>query len=243
MGFLWTQLREAVPLIWGGHSGIIRLGWVTIRLAFVATAVASALGIPLGCAIGIGRFRGRRLAHAIANASLAVPSVIVGVLVLVLLLPGGVFGGLRIAFTLKGVYVAQTLLALPYTVALTAAAVNALPPGLLDQARAFGARRGQLARLALREARIGVVAAVIAALGTALSEVGAVVIVGGNIQNHDQTLASAVLQQTTDYADYPSALAITIVLLVLIGVLMAALTVLGQRHDGLRLRLRLTDAR
>jgi tungstate transport system permease protein len=238
VGFLWHQLREAVPLIWGGHGDIMRLGWVTIRLAFLATAIASGIGIPLGCAIGIGRFRGRRVVHAIANASLAVPSVIVGVIVLILLLPHGALGGLRIAFSLKGVYIAQTLLALPYTVALTAAAVNALPPGLLDQARALGARRGQLARLALREARIGVMAAVIAALGTALSEVGAVVIVGGNIQNHDQTLASAVLQQATDYTDYPEALAIAIVLLVLIGLLMAALTVLGQRNDALRLRLR-----
>ncbi len=238
MGFLWTQLRDGVPLIWGDHGDILRLGWVTIRLALVATGIASAIGIPLGCAIGIGRFRGRRIAHALANASLAVPSVIVGIVVLVLLLPSGALGGLRIAFTLKGVYIAQTLLALPYTVALTAAAVNALPPGLLDQARALGARRAQLARLALREARIGVMAAVIAALGTALSEVGAVVIVGGNIQNHDQTLASAVLQRTTDYTDYPTAIAIAIVLLVLIGALMAALTVLGQRTDGLRLRLR-----
>jgi len=238
VGFLWHQLREAVPLIWSGHDDIMRLGWVSIRLALVATAIASAIGIPLGCAIGIGRFRGRRVVHAIANASLAVPSVIVGVVVLILLLPRGVLGGLRIEFTLTGVYVAQTLLALPYTVALTAAAVNALPPGLLDQARALGAGRGQLSRLALREARIGVLAAVIAALGTALSEVGAVVIVGGNIQNHDQTLASAVLQQTTDYTDYPNALALAIVLLVLTGLLMAALTVLGQRNDALRLRLR-----
>jgi tungstate transport system permease protein len=238
VGFLWHQLREAVPLIWGGQGDIMRLGWVTVRLALVATGIASAVGIPLGCAIGLGRFRGRRVVHAIANASLAVPSVIVGILVLILLLPDGALGSLRIAFTLKGVYIAQTLLALPYTVALTAAAVNALPPGLLDQARALGAGRGQLARLALREARIGVMAAVIAALGTALSEVGAVVIVGGNIQNHDQTLASAVLQQTTDYTDYPNALAIAIVLLVLIGLLMAALTVLGQRNDALRLRLR-----
>ncbi len=238
MGFLWHQLREAVPLIWSGQGDILRLGWVTIKLAVISTAVASAIGIPLGCAIGIGRFRGRRAVHAIANASLAVPSVIVGVLVLILLLPHGALGGLRIEFTLKGVYIAQTLLALPYTVALTAAAVNALPPGLLDQARALGARRRQVARLALREARIGVMAGVIAALGTALSEVGAVVIVGGNIQNHDQTLASAVLQQTTDYTDYPNGLAMAIVLLVLIGVLMAALTVLGQRNDALRLRLR-----
>ncbi len=238
MGFLWAQLRHAVPLIWGGHGYILTLAWVTVKLALIATAIASVIGIPLGCAIGLGRFRGRRIVHALANASLAVPSVIVGVLVLVLLLPTGALGSLRIAFTLQGVYVAQTLLALPYTVALTAAAVTGLPPGLLDQARALGADRLQLAALALREARIGVVAAIIAALGVALSEVGAVVIVGGNIENHDQTLASAVLQQTTDYTNYPYAVAIGIVLLALIVVLMGALTVLGQRTDGLGLRFR-----
>ncbi len=92
--------------------------------------------------------------------------------------------------------------------------------------------------LALREARIGVLAAVIAAFGSAISEVGAVVIVGGNIEGHDQTLGSAVLQQITDYADYPEAIAIGLVLLALILMLMAALTVLQQRAGGLGLRFR-----
>lgn len=238
MGFLWAQLRHAIPLIWGGNGYILALAWVTIRLALVATAIASVIGLPIGVTIGIGRFPGRRVLHALANASLAVPSVVVGVFVLLLVLPGGVLGSLRIEFTLNAVYIAQTLLALPYTVALTAAAVQGLPPGLLAQARAFGAGPLQLAGLALREARIGVVAAVIAALGTALSEVGAVVIVGGNIQNHDQTLASAVLQELTDYTDYPYAIGIGIVLLVLILVLMAALTLLQRRTDGIRLRFR-----
>ena len=238
MGFLWAQLRQAVPLIWGGNGYILSVAWVTIRLALVATAVATAIGLPIGLAIGIGRFRGRRVAHALANAGLAVPSVIVGVFVLLLLLPAGVLGSLRIEFTLNGVYIAQTLLALPYVVALTAAAVQGLPPGLTAQARALGAGRAQVAVLALREARIGVLAAVIAALGTSLSEVGAVVIVGGNVQNHDQTLASAVLQQLNDYANYPYAIGIGIVLLVLILVLMAALTVIQQRTGGVRLRFR-----
>ena len=100
-------------------------------------------------------------------------------------------------------YVAQTILALPYIVALTPAAIQGLPPGLLAQARAFGAGRLQLSLLALREAKIGVLAAVIAAFGAALAEVGAVVIVGGNIESHDQTLASAVLAQFNDYGNVP----------------------------------------
>ena len=157
---------------------------------------------------------------------------------LLLLLPAGAFGSLRIEFNLGGVYVAQTILALPYIVALTPAAIQGLPPGLLAQARVLGAGRRQLSLLALREAKIGVIAAVIAALGAALSEVGAVIIVGGNIANYDQTLASAVVAQVTDVGNYPDAVAIGIVLLALILVLMGVLTVLQQRTSGIHMRFR-----
>jgi tungstate transport system permease protein len=238
MGFLWSQLRQAVPLIYHGDSYIWSVTWVTIRLALVSTAAATVIGLPIGVALGLGRFRGRRLLQALANASMAIPSVVVGVFVLLLLLPDGVLGSLRIAFTLRGVYIAQTLLALPYVIALAAAAVQGLAPGLLDQARALGAGRVQLAVLAVREARIGVYAALIAALGSALSEVGAVVLVGGNISGQDQTLGSAVLQQVNDYSNYPEAIGIGIVLLVLILLLIGGMTVLQQRRGGLGLRFR-----
>jgi tungstate transport system permease protein len=242
VGFLWSQLREAVPLIYRGDGYIWSVTWVTIRLALVSTAAATVIGLPFGVALGLGRFRGRRVLQALANASMAIPSVVVGVFVLLLLLPGGPLGSLRILFTLRGVYIAQTLLALPYVLALVPAAIQGLPPGLLDQARALGAGRMQLAVLATREARIGVLAAVIASLGSALSEVGAVVIVGGNISGQDQTLGSAVLQQVTDYSAYPEAIAIGIVLLLLILALIAALTVLQQRRGGLGLRFRTAAA-
>ena len=238
MGYLWHELRTAIPLIASGNSYIFAVTWVTLRVALVSTLVAIVIGLPLGLTIGLGRFRGRRLLHLLANASLALPPVIVGVVVLILLLPRGVFGGLHIAFTLTGVYVAQTVLALPYIVALTPAAIQGLPPGLLAQARSLGAGRVQVAALALREARIGVFAAVIAALAATLSEVGAVVIVGGNIQNYDQTLASAVLAQVNDYANYPYAIAIGIVLLALILVLIGGLTVLQLRTDGIKFRFK-----
>jgi tungstate transport system permease protein len=238
MGFLWSQLRQAVPLIYHGDAYIWSVTWVTIRLALVSTVAATVIGLPFAVMLGLGRFRGRRALQALANASLALPSVVVGVFVLLLVLPGGVLGSLRIEFTLRGVYIAQTLLALPYVLALVTAAIQGLPPGLLDQARALGAGRMQLAVLAVREARIGVLAAVIAALGSALSEVGAVVIVGGNISGHDQTLGSAVLQQITDYANYPEAIGIGIVLLALILLLMTAATILQQRSGGLGLRFR-----
>ncbi len=241
MGYLWSELRQAIPLIAHGNQYILDVLWVTIRVAVVSTAGALVIGLPIGLALGLGRFRGRRTLQILANASMGLPPVIVGVAVLVLLLPQGVFGSLRIEFTLTAVYVVQTILALPYIVALVPAAIQGLPPGLLAQARMLGAGRLQLAALALREAKIGVIAAVIAALGASLSEVGAVVIVGGNIQGSDQTLASAVLQQVNDYADYPYAVAIGIVLLALILLLAAVLTVIQQRSSGINLRFRAAE--
>jgi len=238
MGYVWDQLRGAIPLIVHGDPYIMGLLWVTIRVAFVSTGAALVVGLPIGLALGLGRFRGRRALQILANASLALPSVVVGIAVLLFLLPQGAFGSLRIEFTLRAVYIAQAVLALPYIVALTPAAIQGLPPGLLDQARALGAGRIQLGVFALREAKIGVIAAVIAALGATIAEVGAVIIVGGNFQGSDETLASALLEQFNYTAHDPYATAIALVLLALILVLIGTLTVIQQRTGAVRFSFR-----
>jgi tungstate transport system permease protein len=238
MSYLWDQLSGAVPLIVHRDPYIMNLLWVTIRVAVVSTTAAVVIGLPLGVALGIGRFRGRRTLQLLANASLALPAVVVGIGVLLLVLQQGALGSLHLAFTLRAVYIAQAVLALPYIVALTPAAIQGLAPGLLDQARALGAGRVQLATFALREAKIGVIAAVIAALGASISEVGAVVIVGGNVQGKDETLASALLDQFNYTSHDPYEVAIALVLLALLVLLIGALTVIQQRTGGVRLRFR-----
>ena len=238
MSYLWEQLRGAIPLIAHGDPYIMGLLWVTIRVALVSTAAALVIGLPLGLALGLGRFRGRRALQILANASLALPPVVVGIAVLLLLLPQGALGSLQIEFSLSALYVVQTILALPYIVALTPAAIQALAPGLMAQARALGAGRIQLSVLALREAKIGVFAAVIAALAATISEVGAVVIVGGNFQGHDETLASALLEQFNYTAHDPYATAIALVLLALILFLIGTLTVIQQRTGAVQFRFR-----
>ena len=238
MGYVWDQLRGAIPLIVHGDPYIMGLLWVTIRVAVVSTGAALVVGLPIGLALGLGRFRGRRTLQILANASLALPSVVVGIGVLLFLLPQGAFGSLRIEFTLTAVYIAQAILALPFIVALTPAAIQGLPPGLLDQARALGAGRIQLGVFALREAKIGVFAAVIAALGATIAEVGAVIIVGGNFQGSDETLASALLEQFNYTAHNPYATAIALVLLALILFLIGTLTVIQQRTGAVQFRFR-----
>ena len=229
MDFLWDGVKQAFELLTSGDDEILGIVGVTLRLAFWSTLLSLVLGLPLGLALGLGRFRGRRPALALANAGMGLPPVVVGLVVALLLFRGAPLGGLNLLYTLNGVILAQTLLALPLVVALTAAAVQSLPRGLLDQARAVGASRVQVAALALREARVGVLAATIAAMGSAFAEVGAVVLVGGNIDGETQTLASAVLVRVSA-GEYGRAIALGTILLGLILVLAGGLTA-AQQHE------------
>lgn len=230
MGFFLDGLVQAWQLLTGGDPGIWAITGVTLQVAAVSTGVALVLGLPVGLRLGLGGFRGQRVGLAVANAGLGLPPVVIGLVLALLMFPAAPLGRLHLLFTLRGVFVAQTLLALPVIIALSAAAVRAISPGLLDQARAFGASGTQVALLALREARIGILAAIIAAVGSALSEVGAVVLVGGNIEGVDQTLASAALSKV-DAGHFSEGLAIGILLLALILVIAGALTFL-QYWDG-----------
>jgi tungstate transport system permease protein len=193
--------------------------------------LAALVGLPLGLLFGLGRFRGRRVGIAVLNAGLGLPPVVVGLVVALFLFRGAPLGGLELIYTVNGIILAQAILALPLVAAFTAAAVQVVPGALLDQARALGASRPQIAALALREARVGVIGALIAALGSALSEVGAVVLVGGNIHAQTQTLASAVLTEVSE-GEYGTAIALGIILLGLIIVCGALLTIVQQRGSG-----------
>ena len=169
--------------------------WLTLRIALESTAIALLFGLPIGLAARARHLQGQARGARVANAGLGLPPVVVGLVVALLLFRQAPLGDLHLIYTVNGIILAQSLLALPVVAALSAAAMQAVPVGLRDQARALGASRVRVAALALREARVGVLAATIAAIGSALSEVGAVVLVGGNIAGQTQTLASAVLVQ------------------------------------------------
>jgi tungstate transport system permease protein len=237
MHLIWEELRVALPMIWHGNPYLLSIIWFTLQVAAVATAIATVIGLPIALALALGQFPGRQFLRMLANASLVLPPVLVGTTLYLLMSVQAPLGSLRLIWTREAVFIAQTILALPFIVALSAAAIQALPQGLLSQARLLGAGRRQVSILALREARIGVIAAIIAALGTSLSEVAAVSIIGGNIYGYDQTLASATLFEV-DAAHYADAVAIAIVLIVMILILMCGLGLLQQQGGGIRLRFR-----
>ena len=237
MTALWEEIKGAIPLIFNANPTLTTVIWFTLEVSAVATLGAAVIGLPIGLTLGLGRFRGRRVLQILANASMGVPPVLIGLALFLLSAPHAPLQFLPLEGTREGVYVAQTVLALPYVVAVSAAAIQGLAPGLLAQARALGAGRRQVYWLALREAKVGVVAGVIAALGATLSEVGAIVVVGGNIYGYNQTLASATLYEI-DGGYYADAVAVAIVLIGLILILMCSLALLQHQGNGIRLRFR-----
>ena len=213
----------------------------TLRIGGEATLLAAVPGVPLGAALGLGRFRGRRAALAVFNAGLRLPPVAVGHGLWLLMWPSSAYGGGPLAglgwiYTLDAVILAQAVLALPILVALTSAAVQAVPVGLLEQARAFGARRRSVAALALREARTGVLAGLVAALGTAMASIGAVLVVGSQV--NASTLPSAALSAYDNGGQNHRALVLGTTMLALFAVVAAALTLLqhGTRPRWLPVR-------
>jgi tungstate transport system permease protein len=172
--------------------------WLSIRVSGTALFISSLIGLPVGVWLGLAQFRGKRLVTAVVNTGMALPPVVVGLVVYLLLSHSGVLGGLGWLFTPRAMVLAQTVLALPWVVEITASAVEAVPADLILQVRSLGASRWQTRWTLLREARHGVVLAVAAAFGRSISEVGAVMIVGGNIRGHTRVLTTAIVLETNN---------------------------------------------
>jgi tungstate transport system permease protein len=169
----------------------------TLLVSGGALIVAVAVGIPLGVALATGRrFRLRGLVMALVNTGMGLPPVVVGLVVALALFRDGPLGFLEWMYTVPAMVLAQAVIAFPLVVGLTAAGVQQLDPQLAVQLRSLGASRIQLGWLLLREARLSVLAAVMAGFGGALSEVGAVMMVGGNIRGQTRVLTTAIVQHT-----------------------------------------------
>jgi len=162
-----------------------------------ATLVATLVGIPLGTALGLSRMRGRRFVATVVNTGMAVPTVVVGLVVALLLWRSGPLGDLGLIYTLRGMVIAQVLIATPLITGITMAALQLLPRDLPDQLRALGANRLQLVLRLWLEARLPLLAAAMAGFGHAISEVGAATIVGGNIHGHTQVMTTAIVESVS----------------------------------------------
>ncbi len=176
--------------------------------------ISAILGVPLGALIGLAKFPGKGVVRALLYTGMGLPPVVVGLFVYLLLSRSGPLGPLGWLFTPSAMIVAQTLIALPMMMGLTMTSVESVGLELRRQIHALGATRLQLAWTILREARIGVTAAVVAAFGAIISEVGAVILVGGNIAGQTRVLTTAIVLETRT-GDFSLALALGVILLAL----------------------------
>jgi tungstate transport system permease protein len=188
--------------------------WLSVIVTGSAVLVASAVGIPCGAWLALSRWRGKRLVSAVVHTGMALPPVVVGLLLYLLFSRSGPLAMLKLLFTPEAMVIAQTILALPFVVGITMSAVAAVPAGLGEQLKSLGASDWQCRWTILREARGGVLLAVAAALGRGISEVGAVLIVGGNIAGHTRVMTTAIVLETSK-GNFELALALGAVLLLL----------------------------
>lgn len=214
MSELGHALRQAFYLLATGDSSLYSIILLSLRVSGFALLLSALIGIPVGAWVGLHRFRGRWALTALLYTGMGLPPVVVGLFVYLMLSRSGPLGDLGWLFTTRAMIVAQTAIAVPLIAAFTMASVASVNPHLRYQLFSLGATRRQATIAILLEARLGVAAAIIAGFGGIISEVGAVMLVGGNIEGKTRVLTTAVLLETRK-GNYEMALALGLVLIAL----------------------------
>jgi tungstate transport system permease protein len=223
---------QALALILSGDGDLMEIIGLSLRVTFSAVALACAIGLPLGAALAVGRFPGRLAAVTLVNALMGLPPVVVGLVVYLLLSGAGPLGVLQLLYTPTAMIIAQTVLVTPIIAALTRQVVEDLNAEYDELLRAMGARRAATIATLLWDARYSLLTAALAGLGRALGEVGAIIIVGGNI-NHVTRVMTTTIALETSKGNLSLALGLGIILVGL-SILVNGL-VMGLRSSAARL--------
>jgi tungstate transport system permease protein len=221
-------IRQALGLVVSGDREIWAILALSLQVSGTATLLALLLGIPAGTALALTRFPGRNILVSAVNTGMGLPPVVVGLFVTILLWRSGPLGELEILYTPAAIVVAQAVIASPIVTGITLAAVQNVPERFRLQIVALGASRLQMVGVVLREARLPMLAAVMAGFGGVISEIGASMMVGGNIKGHTRTLTTATVLETGK-GNFEVAIALSILLLALVFLVNALLTRLQQR--------------
>lgn len=221
-------LVEAFRLIGAGDGELFSIAGRSLLVSGSATALAMLAGVPLGYLLGRARFPARTLILAAVGTGMGMPPVVAGLVIWLLLVRNGPFGGFDLIYTKQAMIIAQFLIATPLVIAFTAASIQALPARLPDLLAVLGAGKLRTLWLLAREARLGLLAAVMAGFGAVVSEVGASMAVGGNLAGDTRVLTTAIVTETSR-ADTERAIAYGLVLLAMAFAIVAVLTVVQQR--------------
>ena len=211
-------------------SDIFEITLLSLQVSTIATLISLLIGLPFGTWLALGNFRGRSFLLSIVNTGMALPPVVVGLVVAMTLWRSGMLGGLKLIYTPAAIIIAQTVISAPVVMGLTAAALEALDPRLKQQLLGLGASQMQMIWMLWREARLPLLAALMAGFGSVISEVGASMMVGGNIKGQTRVLTTAIVLETSK-GEFERALALSALLLILTYLINLALTLIQQKGN------------
>ena len=207
---------------------VLRITLLSLAISGSATAVSLVLGISIGTGVALGSFPGKKIVVSLVNTGMGLPPVVVGLFVSIFLWRNGPLGFLGLLYTPAAMVVAQAIIATPIVMGITISAMQSLPPALRLQIRALGATRPQMVWMLMKEARLPLMAGVMAGFGGVISEVGASIMVGGNIRGYTRVLTTATVMET-GRGNFDVAIALSVVLLLLSLGVNYALTHIQQR--------------
>ena len=229
MSFIWQGIQQAFRLLFGSDPEVWQITLLSLKVSGLATGLSLLIGLPLGTWLALGNFRGRSFALSLINTGMALQPVVVGMWVSIFLWRSGPLGDLHLIYTPAAIVIAQTIIAAPVVTGLTTAALQQLNPRLRLQILGLGASRTQMVIALWREARLPLLAALMAGFGSIISEVGASMMVGGNIRHQTRVLTTAIVLETGK-GEFAPAIALSLILLLLAFLVNLALTWIQQRR-------------
>jgi tungstate transport system permease protein len=228
MDVIGQGLKEGLLLVWSLDPEIMQITLLSLRVSLTALIIAAVLGIPVGSALALKDIPGRKLILNIIYTFMGLPPVLAGLIVYLFLSTQGPLGTFQLLFTPSAMIIAQVLLAFPIVCGLCARAVMAQPQDAYDTSVTLGASRRQAAWAIIRESRMGIIAALTTALGRVIAEVGAVSMVGGNIQGCTRVLTTSIVLETRMGND-SRAIGIGIILLIIAFAIILVINTLEKR--------------
>ncbi len=229
MELILEGIRKAIWLLFTLDPEVLGITWLSLKVSGTATFISLFIGISLGTVVALTRFPGRRLVVSLINTGMGVPPVVVGLFVTIFLWRNGPLGFFELLYTPTAIIIAQAVIATPIVAGISLASIQKLPEALRLQILALGATRIQMIWMLIKEARLPLLAAVMAGFGGVISEVGASIMVGGNIKGYTRVLTTATVMETGK-GNFDIAIALGVILLLFTFCINAILTGIQQRE-------------
>jgi tungstate transport system permease protein len=231
MDLIWDALRDAVHILVNNENDVYEVALRSLYVSGTATLLSLVIGVAIGSMLAFRQFRGRLIALSLVNTGMGFPPVVIGLIVAMLLWRSGPLGDLGWIYSTRAMIIAQTIIATPVITGFTAASLSSLHPKLRLQVYALGASRLQMLWLLLQEVRLPLLAALMAGFGAAISEVGASVMVGGNVRGETRVLTGTILLEQSK-GNFDVALALGIILLAMMVAVNVLFTWVQMRRRG-----------